>query len=118
MLSGRIDIEKQGAGDEDVDRGSAVFMDWASKVDLDAGIAVLLDKEANTLGDMPARHLVALAATGAFEVLQSYADAFAHGDRLGFVPYITTEHIAVALEFSKNRASQPGWSPRSPRLRL
>ena len=118
VLSGRIDIEKQAASEEDIDRGCVELLDWARRVDLDAGVAALRDKEANSVGNMPARHLAALAATGTVEVLESYGRAFAKGDRIGFVPYITVEHIAAALDFARQRRAQPGWLPRSPRLRV
>lgn len=86
VRSGYIVIEKAVASDEDVDRGCAALIDWASNADLDPGIAALLDKDANGSGIMPTYHLAALAATGGVEVLQFYADAFAAGDRAGFVP--------------------------------
>jgi hypothetical protein len=118
VRSGRIDIEKAVASDEDVDRGCAALIDWASDADLNPGIAALLDKDANGSGIMPTYHLAALAATGGVEVLQGYADAFAAGDRLGFVPYITADHITAALAFAKQRRAEPNWLPRSPKMRV
>ena len=118
VLSPRIDIEKEVASDEDIDRGCAQLLDWALAVDMKAGISALLDKETNGLGAMPARHLAALAATGAVDVLERYHAAFANGDRLGFVPYIKDEHIAAALNFARQRMEQPEWLPNSPRLRV
>lgn len=118
VRSGRIDIEKEVASDEDVDRGCATLIDWASKADLDAGIAALLDKDANGLGIMPTYHLAALAATGGADVLQGYADAFAAGDRLGFVPYITADFVTAALDFAKRLRADPDWLPLYPRLRV
>ena len=91
-------------------------MDWATKADLDAGIAALLDKEASGRGAMPARRLAALAGTGSVEVLEGYSRAFARGDRLGFVPYIKDGHIAAALDFARQRNEQPDWLPHSPKL--
>lgn len=93
-------------------------MDWASGADLDAGMAALLDKDANRSGAVPARHHAALAATGSIDVLESYRRAFAQGDRLGFANYIAAEHIAAALAFAQRRQTEPGWLPRSPRLRV
>lgn len=116
VRSGRIDIEEEVASDEDVDRACAALIDFAGKADPDAGIAALLDKEANGLGIMPSYHLAALAATGAVEVLQAYAEAFASGDRLGFVTYITQDHVAAALQFSRQRRADANWLPRYPRL--
>ncbi len=116
VRSDYITIDKQVASDEDVDRGCAALIDWASKADLDPGIAVLLDKDANGRGIMPMHHLAALAATGGVEALQGYADTFAAGDRAGFVPYITADHVIGALEFAKQRRADPDWLPRYPRL--
>lgn len=118
VRSGYITIDKQVASDEDVDRGCATLIDWASNADLDPGVATLLDKDANGSGIMPTYHLAALAATGGVEVLQGYADAFAGGDRLGFVPYITADYVIAALEFAKQRRADPDWLPRYPTLRV
>jgi hypothetical protein len=116
VRSGYIVIEKAVASDEDVDRGCAALINWASKADLDPGITALLDKDANSRGILPTYHLAALAATGGVEVLQGYADAFAAGDRAGFVPYITADYVIGALEFAKQRQANPDWLPRYPRL--
>lgn len=116
--SPQIDIEKEVADDADIDVAIAKWIAWGQRVDCDAAMKVLLDKEANGLGDMPARHLAALAATGAVEVLQGYADAFASGNRLGFVPYITADHVATALAFAEHRRADPDWLPRSPKMRV
>jgi hypothetical protein len=118
VRSGYIVIEKAVASDEDVDRGCAALIDWAGKADLDPGIAALLDKDANSRGILPTYHLAALAATGGVEVLQFYADAFATGDRLAFVPYITADYVTTALEFARQRRVDPDWLPRSPKLRV
>jgi hypothetical protein len=113
-----IEINRQVAFDEDIDGACAAWMDWARGVDLDAGIAALLDKDANRSGAMPARHLAALAVTGNVEVLETYRQAFAQGDRLGFVPYIMADHIIAALGFAERRRAEPDWLPRSPKLRV
>lgn len=117
-LSPQIDIAKEVADDADIDAAIAEWIAWGQRVDCDAALEALLDKEANGLGDMPARHLAALAATGGVEVLQRYADAFAAGDRLGFVPYITADYVTTALEFAKKRRADPDWLPRSPKMRV
>jgi hypothetical protein len=118
VRSGHIVIDEAVASDEDVDRGCAALIDWTSKADLDAGITALLDKDANSRGILPTYHLAALAATGGVEELQCYADGFAGGDRVGFVPYITADYIMAALEFAKQRRADPNWLPRSPTLRV
>ena len=116
--SPRFEISSQVATDAEIDGVCAGWLGWASGADLDAGMAALLDKDANRSGAMPARHLAALAASGSIEVLESYWRAFAEGDRIGFVNYITAEHIAAALAFAQRRHDEPGWLPRMPRLRV
>lgn len=118
VRSPQIDIAKEVADDADIDGAIAAWVAWGERADCDAAMDALLDKEANGLGDMPARHLAALAANGAVEVLQCYADAFASGDRLGFVPYITAEYVAAALDFATQRRANPDWLPRTPRMRV
>ena len=118
VSSPEISIAREIASDEDIDGACAAWITFAHEADLDAGMAVLLDKEARPLGSGNAMHLSALAATGGVEVLAGYAEALAQGDRLGFVNYITAEHIAAALAFAQRRRDEPGWLPRSPRLRV
>ena len=81
------------------------FSDWALAQDLDAVKERLRGLPTDSVGYYPLMHLAALAEAGDVETLQSYADAFARGDRLGFVPYITEDYIARALEIAKERAA-------------
>ncbi|MCL9998585.1 MAG: hypothetical protein NBV68_04330 [Erythrobacter sp.] len=118
VLSHEISIAREIASDEDIDGACAAWISFAQEANLEAGMAVLLDKEARPRGSGHAMHLSALAATGGGEVLESYAAAFSQGDRLGFVNYITAENIAAALAFAQRRRAEPGWLPRSPRLRV
>jgi len=104
--------------DDDIDRACAEWVEWAPQADLAAGMAALLDKDANDKGDMPARHLAALAVSGSVEVLETYNQAFAKGDRLGLANYITADHMAAALAFAQRRRVEPHWLPRSPKLRV
>ena len=84
------------------------FGDWAMAQDLNAVKERLRGLPTDSVGLNPLMHLAALAEAGDVEKLQSYADAFARGDRLGFVPYITEDYIARALEIAKERASEMG----------
>ena len=81
------------------------FSDWALAQDMDAVKERLRGLPTDSVGYYPLMHLAALAEAGDVETLQSYADAFARGDRLGFVPYITEDYIARALEIAKERAA-------------
>ena len=118
VLSPMIRIEKPVADDADIDAAVERWIEWARHVDIDRAIEALLDKDANPSGDMPARHLAALAATGAVEVLEHYSQSFASGDRLGFVPYVTADHIESALAFAQHRNKDPKWLPRTPKMRV
>jgi hypothetical protein len=118
VRSPEISIAREIASDADIDGACAAWLAFAQEADLEAGMAVLLDKEARPLGSGNAMHLSALAATGGAEVLGRYAEAFAQGDRLGFVNYISAEHIAAALAFAQRRMAEPDWLPRSPKLRV
>jgi hypothetical protein len=117
-LSPEMDIAKEVADESDIDAAIADWIAWGQRADCEAAMEALLDKEANRLGDMPARHLAALAATGSVEVLQGYADDFSRGDRQGFVPYISADHVTAALDFAQQRRANPEWLPRSPRMRV
>ena len=94
--------------EETVAKVSKEFIRWARLEDLEAAKAYYRSLPTNCAGLLPVIHLAALAEAGDVEKLQSYADAFARGDRLGFVPYITEDYIARALEIAKERASEMG----------
>jgi hypothetical protein len=118
VRSPEISIPREIASDEELDEACAAWLGFAREADLEAGMAILLDKDARPLGSGNAMHLSALAATGGVEVLAGYAEALVQGDRLGFVNYITADHIAAALAFAQRRRAEPGWLPRAPRLRV
>ena len=83
-----------------------VYSDWALAQDLAAVKKRLRGLPTDSIGIKPLKHLSALAEAGEVETLRSYADAFARGDRLGFVPYITEDYIARALEIAKEKAGE------------
>ncbi len=84
---------------------SEEVVDWARAQDLDAVLARLRALPTSSVGIQPLKHLAALADAGDVATLQSYAEAFASGDRLGFVPYITEDYIARALAIAEERAA-------------
>ena len=80
---------------------------WARSQDLNAAKEFLRTKVRPTCaGVLHFSHLAALAEAGDVEKLQTYADAFARGDRLGFSSYITDAHIARALEIAQECAAR------------
>ncbi|OQR32241.1 hypothetical protein BWR15_20275 [Pseudomonas sp. T] len=82
---------------DDVIRLSERAMSWARSQSLDAGLAVYRNLSTASKGAMPVRHLAALAIAGDVGCLAGYKESFQKGDRLGFVPYITSSMIERAL---------------------
>ena len=72
-------------------------LDWARSVDLADALARHVALPTHAPGTGPMLHLAALIVTGGSDRLQTYHRAFAAGDRLGFVPYVTQAHIARAV---------------------
>lgn len=91
---------------------------WAKSCNISEGLKALRNLPTNSIGAMPARHLAALAGAGDVETLSRYRDSFVAGDRLGFVPYITNDFIARALDFAAHRQAEPGWLPNKPKMRV
>ena len=118
VMSPEFNIDKPVASQRDIDRASDDWIAWGESVDIAPGFTALLDKDSNMLGAYPLRHLAALAAQGEVEVLEHYSERFAAGDRLDFVPYITTEYVETALDFAKQRRRDPSWLPRTPKMRV
>lgn len=85
----------------DVDAAGAEGVAWALRQDLAAALAEKLALPTTAPGNRPLCHLAALAITGDVGRLRHYADSFACGDRLGFVPYVSAAHIAQALALAE-----------------
>ncbi|WP_449412554.1 DUF6990 domain-containing protein [Pandoraea soli] len=77
------------------------IIDWARKIDINGEIHRHAKLPTNSKGAMPLRHLAALALLGDTEKLEMYRTSFEFGDRLDFVPYISTEMIQRALEIAR-----------------
>ncbi|WP_411385407.1 DUF6990 domain-containing protein [Pseudomonas sp. MPB03] len=86
---------------DDVIRLSEKAISWARSQSIDEGLAVYRRLPTEAKGAMPIRHLAALAITGDTGRLEEYKKSFEKGDRLGFVPYITSEMIERALMIAK-----------------
>lgn len=112
------EIKKNVVSYHDIERISDHLIDWATNIDIDAGLKELRELPTDSLGDMPARLLAALAEAGEVETLERYQRSFAYRDCLGFVPYITDKFIDRALEFARQRREDPKWLPAKPRLRV
>ncbi|WP_313282762.1 DUF6990 domain-containing protein [Stenotrophomonas indicatrix] len=89
----------------DVSRLSEKAITWAHAQSLEDGLAAYRNLPTDAKGAMPLRHLAALAIAGEVDRLESYRRHFELGDRLGFVPYITSEMIDRAISIAqKHRA--------------
>lgn len=84
--------------------------DWAEKVDLEQGLTNYRNLPADSKGAFPVRHLAALADAGNVDKLSGYDSSFSRGDRLGFVPYITSDMISRALDMARERVKGRGSS--------
>jgi hypothetical protein len=74
---------------------------WALAQDIEVGLAAYRNLPTTAKGAMPLRHLAALAVAGDVARLEYYRKSFEQGDRLGFVPYITSEMLDRAIEVAK-----------------
>ena len=82
---------------EDVVRFLADALLWARDVDLAEALKEHVDRPTNAPGNRPLLHLAALAVTSKLDRLLAYQRAFAAGDRLDFVPYITEGYVDRAV---------------------
>lgn len=95
-------VEKiPGVPKEDVIRIAQDALAWASAQDVEAGLAAYRALPTDAKGAMPLRHLASLVLAGDVERLQSYRRSLDKGDRLGFVPYITTDMIERAISIAQ-----------------
>lgn len=85
----------------DVSRLSEKAISWAHAQSLEDGLATYRNLPTDAKGAMPLRHLAALAIAGEVDRLESYRRNFELGDRLGFVPYITSEMIDRAISIAQ-----------------
>lgn len=76
---------------------SQSVIDWATAQDLESGLQKYARLPSGSVGDLPLRHLAALAILGRRDALHAYKRSFAAGERAGFVPYITEDFIDRAI---------------------
>ena len=114
----QIRIRKHNYGVDDILALSRQAIDWATAVDIEAGLAKLRALPISSLGAMPVRHMAALAVAGDVETLRHYHVRFAVGDRMDCVPYITIDYITRALELAEKRKADPNWIPDKPKIRV
>lgn len=82
---------------DDIIRLSDKAISWARSQNIDEGLRVYRALPTDVKGAMPIRHLAALAMAGDTGRLDDYKKSFEKGDRLGFVPYVTSDMIDRAL---------------------
>ncbi|WP_421667180.1 DUF6990 domain-containing protein [Pseudomonas syringae] len=80
-------------------------MSWARAQNIEEGLAAYRKMPTHAKGVMPVRHLAALAIAGDTGRLEEYKKSFETGDRLGFVPYVTSDMINRALMMAKKQVT-------------
>ena len=104
IVSNELPEKLVGLSENDVLRLSDKAISWAHAQSLETGLAAYRNLPTDAKGAMPLRHLAALAISGEVSRLESYRKSFGQGDRLGFVPYITTEMLDRAIVIAKKHA--------------
>jgi len=84
-----------------VRQASDESIEWAQKQDLDSALQSHAELPTMAPGARPVWHLAALALSGETENLEFYLSEFEEGNRLGFVDYISKDHILRALKFAE-----------------
>lgn len=92
----------------DVLRLSEKAISWAHAQSLETGLTIYRNLPTDAKGAMPLRHLAALAIAGELNRLELYRKSFEQGDRLGFVPYITTEMLDRAIAIAQKHSGSAG----------
>lgn len=98
--SNRIRSEK--LDEEHIRQASEQAIAWAKAQDLDIALKEYAALPTTASGARPVWHLGALAVLGNVEKLMAYRTSFLAGERMGFVNYITSEHIERALAAAKD----------------
>jgi len=81
---------------------------WALDQKIENGLTAYREMATDAKGAMPLRHLAALAMAGDVDRLKFYRDSFSQGNRLGFVPYVTSEMIDRALLIAEEMKGNGG----------
>ncbi|MDU9407347.1 hypothetical protein RTH74_07035 [Pseudomonas sp. zfem001] len=105
IVSNEIPEKLAGFSVSDVLRLSEKAISWANAQNLEAGLAAYRDLPTDAKGAMPLRHLAALAIAGEVSRLGSYRQSFEKGNRLGFVPYITSAMLDRAISIAQEHAT-------------
>ena len=88
-------------------QASDAVLAWAEAQDLDQALRARADLPSSAPGAAPIWHLAALALRGDLDRLNRYQASFEAGDRLGFVPYITRDHIDRAVLLARRSERTP-----------
>ncbi|MCF5469836.1 DUF6990 domain-containing protein [Pseudomonas syringae] len=96
---------------DDVISFSEKAISWARSQSTEEGLAAYRKLPTHAKGAMPVRHLAALAIAGDARRLDEYKKSFEKGDRLGFVPYVTSDMIDRALMVAQKPSNHPRKKP-------
>ena len=104
LLSAGQDLRFQAPAilEEHIHLASEEAISWANEQNLEKALQDYATLPTNSPGSMPILHLDALALLGDMATLNLYQKSFAAGERLGFVNYITKEHLDRAVRFASS----------------
>lgn len=101
IINSNLGVSKLNSiGREEVERLSNDALEWASVQNLSEGLTRYRELPPDSKGDLPVRHLAALALDGRVQKLREYMEGFERGERMGFVPYISLQMIGRAFELA------------------
>ena len=110
-----IDISAPELHEQHVRQASDTVITWAQEQDLNKALIEHAVISTNSAGASPIWHLAALALIRELGRLSSYLESFDAGDRLGFVNYVSRDHVDRALQFAESRTGSKLYGSRRRR---
>lgn len=101
VCQGSFKWKKDFFNESDIVSISNELLEWAKQQNVEDGLSVFRNYPTDSVGNMPLKHLGALAIAKDVNKLSYYLKSFKAGDRLGFVPYITQDFIERALKIAE-----------------
>lgn len=94
-------MEENFFTESDIVSISNELLEWAKQQNVEEGLSIFCNYPTDAVGNMPLKHLGALAIAKDVNRLNYYLESFKAGNRLGFVPYITQDFIERALKIAE-----------------
>ncbi|MDO8344103.1 MAG: hypothetical protein Q7T48_12950 [Cellvibrio sp.] len=101
VCQGSFKWKKDFFNESDIVSISNELLEWAKQQNVEDGLSIFRNYPTDSVGNMPLKHLGALAIAKDVNKLSYYLESFKAGDRLGFVPYITQDFIERALKIAE-----------------